>query len=345
MNRSHRRRERADSRHFRRARGRLRREPCAELRHMASECIGSPVQRSSERRGHSVDMAALVNGTTARYAELNDTYHVPGKSGVHPSDVILPCWQWGSIADLPDRSSTAVVAGYEVCLAMADASTGNGFDYTNFVALGVAVGSASLLNFRRRDTPVHLTVVVSGNAFCEAPRRRLALESAASGHAGVRGCSPRCWQLEGWGLRTMPFSGTYGWLDAVAGQPVEFVCPNPPARRILATIIKPRGACGAAIPSILAAEAVFRQGVESIDHRVVVETYRMPSARMRRGRTIGRRRRGRPPTTAFPTWSRRPCWMVRSDRPSTTKPTSARRCCATSGQGSGRGEPGLQRGV
>ena len=36
------------------------------------------------------DVAAFVNGTTARSAEINDVYHHPGSKNGHPSDVIMP---------------------------------------------------------------------------------------------------------------------------------------------------------------------------------------------------------------------------------------------------------------
>src|SRR4051812_1089014 len=38
----------------------------------------------------SPDMAAFVNGTTARYVEMNDVYHWPGSSGGHPRGGVPP---------------------------------------------------------------------------------------------------------------------------------------------------------------------------------------------------------------------------------------------------------------
>jgi 2-methylcitrate dehydratase len=255
-------------------------EPCRMLRQMATELYPQPgAAIVGTRRSTSVEMAAFVNGTTARFAELNDTYHVPGKSGVHASDVIMPLVAVGEY-----RHSTgpeliaAVIAAYEVCLAMADASPDNGFDYTNFVALGVAVGSSTLLGLSEDAIRQCISLsVVSGNALRRVRTGDVSMwKSAASGQAGRAGVFAALLAARGMGAPNLPFTGTYGWLDAVAGQPIELVLPEPAdSRRLLGTILKPRGACGTTIPSILAAEAVFRQGVDvgSITG-VVVETYR-----------------------------------------------------------------------
>jgi 2-methylcitrate dehydratase len=254
--------------------------PCMQLRHMASELYRQPgATIVGTARTTSVDMAAFVNGTTARYAELNDTYHVPGKPGVHPSDVILPLLAVGEYCrSAGPEFLTAVVAGYEVCLALAEAAPANGFDNTNWVALGVAVGSAILLKLSEDAIRQCISlVVVSGNALLRSRRGDVSpWKSAASGHAGSAGVFAALLAAEGIGAPTMPFSGTGGWLEVVARHPVELVLPEPAgSQRILATIIKPRAACGAAIPAILAAEAAYRQGVE-LDKitEVVVQTYR-----------------------------------------------------------------------
>src|SRR5262245_57819205 len=54
-------------------------EPCILLRRMATDLYRQPGPAIlGSTASTSVDMAALVNGTTSRYAELNDTYHMPG---------------------------------------------------------------------------------------------------------------------------------------------------------------------------------------------------------------------------------------------------------------------------
>ena len=310
-------------------------KPCAQLRHMASELYRQPgATIVGTTKTTSVDMAALVNGTTARYAELNDTYHVPGKPGVHPSDVILPLLAVGEhCRSTGPEFVTAVVVAYEVCLAMAEAEPANGFDNTNWVALGVAAGSAILLKLPEDAIRQCISlVVVSGNALLRSRRGDVSpWKSAASGHAGRAAVFAALLAAQGIGAPTMPFSGTSGWLEVVARQPVELVLPEPSgSQRILATIIKPRAACGAAIPSILAAEAVHRQGVEIGEiHDVLVQTYRDAYRKNAIGTITGRRRRARPPTTASPMWWRRLWSTGRSDQVQYDDCRLHSRCCVT----------------
>ena len=66
-------------------------EPCRILRKRAARVPdpdGATVIGTAIRT--TPDMAAFVNGTTARYVEMNDVYHWPGSSGGHPSDLLAP---------------------------------------------------------------------------------------------------------------------------------------------------------------------------------------------------------------------------------------------------------------
>src|ERR1044071_6375388 len=66
-------------------------EPCRMARDVAArmpQSSGASVIGTSLKT--SPDLAAFVNGTTARYVEMNDVYHWPGSSGGHPSDVLMP---------------------------------------------------------------------------------------------------------------------------------------------------------------------------------------------------------------------------------------------------------------
>src|SRR5882724_990873 len=105
-----------------------------------SRIIDTPVRTQ-------IEAAAFVNATTARVAELNDTYHVPAKPGIHASDVIFPLLALAQAHRSSGREVIASVAlAYESCLRMFEASPPiPGFDATNFVALGVAAGAAALL--------------------------------------------------------------------------------------------------------------------------------------------------------------------------------------------------------
>ena len=255
-------------------------EPCSVLRRMARGLYPGPgATIIGTTMSAPVDMAAMVNATASRYAELNDTYHIPGKPGVHPSDVIMPLVSLGEhLASTGPELLTAVVAAYEVCLAMAEAAPATGFDNTNFVAMGVAVGSAILLELTEDAIRQCISLVaVSGNALLRSRRGAAsAWKSAASGHAGRAGVFAAQLAGHGMGAPSLPFSGTAGWLEVVARQDVELALPAPPeSRRLLGTIIKPRAACGAAIPAVLAAEAAHRQGIDIGDiTEVVVQTYR-----------------------------------------------------------------------
>src|SRR5688572_3205953 len=76
----------------------------------------------------SPDMAAFVNGTTARYVEMNDVYHWPGSSGGHPSDVLMPIFAVAEANRTSGRDLIlAVVLGYEIYLRMSDAIRTPGF--------------------------------------------------------------------------------------------------------------------------------------------------------------------------------------------------------------------------
>src|SRR3954464_7275873 len=68
-------------------------EPCRIARNLAAaqpSAEGATVIGTRLRT--SMDMAAFVNATTARYLEANDVYarFKPGRVHGHPSDVILP---------------------------------------------------------------------------------------------------------------------------------------------------------------------------------------------------------------------------------------------------------------
>src|SRR5678815_3633680 len=66
-------------------------EPCRIARDLATQMPdvnGATVLGT--RLKTTPDMAAFVNGTTARYAEIIDSYHGPGSAHGHASEVIAP---------------------------------------------------------------------------------------------------------------------------------------------------------------------------------------------------------------------------------------------------------------
>src|SRR5207248_7168792 len=98
-------------------------EPCRIAREVAVQMPnphGASVIGTNIRTSH--DVAAFVNGTTARYVEVNDVYHWPGSAGGHPSDVLMPMFAAAVHAHPNGRDLlTAVVLGHEIDVRMSDA--------------------------------------------------------------------------------------------------------------------------------------------------------------------------------------------------------------------------------
>src|SRR3990172_13421639 len=123
-------------------------EPCRIARDLAAQMPnpnGATVMGT--RMKTTPDMAAFVNGTTARYVEMNDAYHQPGVFGGHPSDVLMPVLAVAEHAQVSGREFIAGgVLAYEVFLRIPDAvGIPPGFDYTNYVGVGTAVAAGELL--------------------------------------------------------------------------------------------------------------------------------------------------------------------------------------------------------
>ena len=257
--------------------------PCPRLRRFAQDVypagtasiVGTPIRTQLET-------AAFVNATTARVAELNDTYHVPGKPGIHASDVIFPLV---ALAEARRSSGRDLIAGialaYESCLRMFEASPPvPGFDATNFVALGVAVGAAALLGLDDQQARNCISIlVVSHNALRRARLGEASSwKAAASGQAGRSGLFAALLAAGRIDGPVAPFDGPGGWREAVARAELELdaltLVPSGQFR-LSRSIIKPRAACGTTIPSILAAEAVHRQlPAPGAIEAVLVETFR-----------------------------------------------------------------------
>jgi len=106
-------------------------EPCRIARSMAARAPladGATVYGTATRT--TPEMAAFVNATTARYAELNDVYHWPGSAGGHPSDVIMPLLGVAEHARATGHDLiTAVVLAYEIYLRFSDAAVGRIADF------------------------------------------------------------------------------------------------------------------------------------------------------------------------------------------------------------------------
>ena len=228
----------------------------------------------------TIDMAAFANGTTARYAELNDALHVPGSPGGHPSDIITPLL---AVAEAENHSGAqlieSVVLGYEVYISMAENTSLHNWDATNWASLATAVGTGKLLGFdlqQYRDAIA--VVVIPNNALRRARRGNLSMwKAAAAGQAGRAGVFAALLVQSGMTGPTLPFIGKTGFHDAVGqGTPADLprFADIERGLRLHRSMLKPRAACGTAIASVLAAEKVFDADRDPLTIRkVLVETY------------------------------------------------------------------------
>src|SRR5689334_5029387 len=227
----------------------------------------------------SPDLAAFVNGTTARYVEMNDVYHWPGSAGGHPSDVLMPIFAAAEHARASGRDFlTTVVLGYEIYLRMSDAVKTPGFDCTNFCVMGAALGAGKLLGLDAEGLAECLSMaVVPNNALNQARTGHLSMwKAVAAGQSGRAGVFAALLARAGMRGPHMPFEGKAGWIDHVARRPVTLQALGGTGTpfKIHDTLIKPRASCATTISSILAAEKAAARvpAVEAIE-KVKVEVY------------------------------------------------------------------------
>jgi 2-methylcitrate dehydratase len=227
----------------------------------------------------SPDMAAFVNGTTARYVEMNDVYHWPGSSGGHPSDVLTPVLGVAEYVNASGRDFiTALVLAYEVYLRMSDAVRTPGFDCANFCCMGAALGSGKLLGLSEGQLAECLSMaVVPNNALNQARTGHLSMwKAVAAGQSGRAGVFAALLAQAGMKGPHAPFEGKAGWCNHVAKKSfaLETFGGAGTPFKIRDTLIKPRASCATTISSILAAEkaAANLAGPEHIE-KVTVEVY------------------------------------------------------------------------
>lgn len=255
-------------------------EPCLSARDVAArmpQSAGATV--IGTRLVTTPDVAAFVNGTTARYVEMNDVYHWPGSSGGHPSDVLTPVLGVAECRHASGRDLiTAVALAYEIYLRMSDVTRTPGFDCANFACMGSALGAGKLLGLSAAQLAECLSMaVVPNNALNQARTGHLSMwKAVAAGQAGRSGVYAALLAEAGMKGPHAPFEGKAGWcnhvakrnftLDAFGGRGTPF--------KIGDTLIKPRSSCATTISSILAAEKPAAQitNVAKIG-KVTVEVY------------------------------------------------------------------------
>ncbi len=228
------------------------------------------------------DIAAFVNGTATRSAEINDVYHRPGSKNGHPSDVIAPLFAVAQTTRANGRDFlAAVVIAYEIYLQFADHFHNRSFDASNFCTIAVAAAAARLLGLPAAWIAEAISIAaVPNNALNQSRTGHLTMwKSAAAGQAGRAGVFAAL--LAGKGMRGAhePFSGKHGWCNHVAQGAVALGAlgnDDSVPFKIHESIIKPRMACLHTLAPILAAEkAAARLGGQLGDvARVRVEVYR-----------------------------------------------------------------------
>lgn len=255
-------------------------EPCRIARNVAAlmpNADGATV--IGTRLKTTPEMAAYVNAATARYVEMNDTYHWPGAFGGHPSDVLTPVLAAAEHVHASGRELiAAVVLAYEVYQSFSDVfkNIGRGFDHTNLCTLGSALGAGRLFGL----TPAQMAHCVSLAAVPNVILRQVRMDhysmykAVASGHAGRAGVFAAILARAGMEGPHLPFEGAGGWRDHVARAPFALALGGGDAPyKISRTVIKPRACCGTTISSALAAEQVAPLAAVEAVSKIVVETY------------------------------------------------------------------------
>lgn len=266
-------------------------EPCRIARKLAARMPDADgVTITGTALKTSPDMAAFVNGTTARYVELNDVYHWPGSAGGHPSDVVMPVLGIAEHARSSGRELiTAVVLAYEIYLRLSDAIGKRPFDCANYACLAVAVASARLLGLSREQIGAAASMaVVPNNVLRQVRTGHLSMwKAVTAGHAGKAGVFAAMLAREGMNAPHLPFEGKSGWCDHVAGKrfSLDVLGGRGTPFKILDTLIKPRSSCATTISSILAAEKVapaLKSRIADVQ-RVTVEVYETAKVGMATG--------------------------------------------------------------
>ena len=222
------------------------------------------------------DMAAFVNGTTARYIEMSDTYHWPGSAGGHPSDMITPIFAAAEHAGASGREFIEnVVLGYEIYLRISDVFPNRDFDHTNFCCLGTAIAAARLLKLSPQQIAQCISMaVVPNNSLRQARTGHQTMwRAAATGQAGRAGVFAAMLAQVGMEGATQPFEGKAGWCDFVARKRFELKTfgGNGTPFKITDTRLKFHASSGNTIAPIIAAEKVAALcNIKNIE-RVLVE--------------------------------------------------------------------------
>ncbi len=251
-------------------------EPCRIARKLAADLPfpdGTTVVGT--RMKTTLDLAAFVNGTTSRQAEIAGRYDMPGSFGAHTSDAVLPLLSVAEHVHASGRELiTAIVLAYELCSRISHFFRNHGFDNTNLSCLAIAAGAARLMGLQREGIAQCLSMaVVPGAILKQAKSGRLTMfKAVVSGAAARHAVFAAMLARAGMAGPNLPFEGKAGWCDHVAGArfSLDVLGGGGTPYTILDTRIKIRPAAGPAIASILAAEKLAPIGIRDV-REVLVE--------------------------------------------------------------------------
>src|SRR5262245_51331745 len=165
------------------------------------------------------DMAAFVNAITGCYADMTDSYHWPGSSHGHPSNVLTPVLAAAEHANASGRGFiTAVVLAYEAFLRISDVFHNRGFDNTNLACIGVAAAAGKLLGLTSDQLSHCISMAVVPNVILKQARigELSMFYTAPAGHAGRAGVFAALLARAGIEGPHLPFEGKAGWCEHVA---------------------------------------------------------------------------------------------------------------------------------
>ena len=254
-------------------------EPCFIARNVAAEMPdpnGATV--IGTRMKTTPDMAAFVNATTSRYAEINDNYHWPGSFHGHASDTVTPVLAVAELTQAGGRDFiTGVILAYEVYLRFSDVFNNQGFDISNFCCLSTAMAGGKLLGLTPEQLSHAISMAVVPNVSLKQVRigHQSMFKAAATGQAGRAGVFAALLAQAGMEGPHLPFEGKAGWCDHVARKrfTLDTMGGNGTRFKIMDTQIKMRSSMGNTIPCILAAEKIAPIKSGKDIKKITVEIY------------------------------------------------------------------------
>ena len=228
-------------------------EPCRIAREVAVQMPnphGASVIGTNIRT--SPDLAAFVNGTTARYVEMNDVYHWPGSAGGYPSDVLMPIFAativaltLGPVVKAANRRGispwiTALIIVVLCVGGLSLAATALAGPISEWIGRAPEIGARIGQKLSVLEQPFASLLQLEETLFGasapaaapSAPSVVLPVVAFVTPAAGMHGPN-------------MSFAGKAGWSDHVARRPVMlqvFGGVGAPFK-IHDTLIKPRASC------------------------------------------------------------------------------------------------------